>query len=214
MKFFLDTGLVSDVEEASQLGLVDGITTNPSLIAKSGKSYTSVIEEMAKLCSGPISAEVLSERAEGMMKEARKWHQLAPNIVVKIPLTAEGLKATYLCKKEGISTNITLCFSTLQALAAAKAGASYISPFVGRLDDVGHSGMNLVEDIKQIYDNYDLATEIIVASVRSPLHLHETAMVGADIATIPISIYRQILKHPLTDTGLLRFMEDAKKIPH
>lgn len=213
MKFFLDTADKAEVKEASDLGLLDGVTTNPSLVAKTGKPYAALVKELCELCSGPISAEVLSDDYDGMLKEARSWHQLASNIVVKIPLTAEGLKVVNVCTQEGIETNVTLCFSALQGLAAAKVGATYISPFVGRLDDIGHVGMDLIKDIKTIYDHYNYPTQILVASIRSPQHIHQAALYGAHVATIPMKVYQQILSHPLTSQGLEKFMEDSKKIP-
>lgn len=213
MKFFIDTADIKEVTAAMELGMVDGITTNPSLIAKSGRSYLPVIQEMAEICQGPISAEVLSMDYAGMMEEARQWVKVASNIVVKLPLTEEGLKACYSCAKEGISTNVTLCFSANQALLAAKAQATYISPFVGRLDDINQPGMDLIQEIKAIYDNYEMETEILVASIRSPLHVKEAALIGADVSTIPYKVIQQLIKHPLTDLGVAQFIEDGNKIP-
>lgn len=213
MKFFIDTADSREVREAAAMGFLDGVTTNPSLVAKTGKSYRQVIAEICELCSGPISAEVLAIDYEGIMREARDWAKIAPNIVVKIPLIPEGLKAVKTCSAEGIATNVTLCFSPLQALLTAKAGATFVSPFVGRLDDIGHEGMECIREIKKIYDNYHFKTEILVASVRSPTHLRDAAFAGADIATIPFSVLKQLIKHPLTDSGLQKFLADAKEIP-
>jgi transaldolase len=213
MKFFIDTGDVREVREAHAMGLVDGITTNPSLIAKSGRKYREVVVEMCEIVNGPISAEVLSTTYDEMMAEAREWHKLHKNIVVKLPLIPEGLRAVRTCANEGIRTNVTLCFSPNQALLAAKAGASFISPFIGRLDDVSETGMELIQKIVTIYDNYDFETEVLVASVRNPVHVVDAAVLGADICTIPFSVMLQLAKHPLTDVGLQKFIEDAKKIP-
>jgi transaldolase len=213
MKFFIDTGDVGEVKEAAAMGLLDGITTNPSLIAKSGRKYKDVVVEMCELVNGPISAEVLSTTYDEMMVEARDWHKVHKNVVVKLPLIPDGLKAVRTCTQEGIRTNVTLCFSPNQALLAAKAGASFISPFIGRLDDISETGMNLIEKIVQIYNNYDFATEVLVASVRNPTHVVDAAMLGADVCTIPFSVLGQLVKHPLTDAGLKKFIEDGKKIP-
>jgi transaldolase len=213
MKFFIDTGDVGEVKEAAAMGLVDGITTNPSLIAKSGRKYRDVVVEMCELVNGPISAEVLSTTYDEMMAEAREWHKVHKNIVVKLPLIPDGLKGVRTCKQEGIRTNVTLCFSPNQALLAAKAGASYISPFIGRIDDISETGMNLIEKIVTIYQNYDFPTEVLVASVRNPTHVVDAAMLGADVCTIPFSVIKQLANHPLTDVGLKKFVEDAKKIP-
>jgi transaldolase len=213
MKFFIDTGDVKEVREAHAMGLVDGITTNPSLIAKSGRKYKDVVVEMCEIVQGPISAEVLSVDYDGMMAEAREWHKVHENIVVKLPLIAEGLKAVRTCTQEGIRTNVTLCFSPNQALMAAKAGASFISPFIGRLDDISETGMDLIQKIVTIYQNYQYDTEVLVASVRNPTHVVDAAMLGADVCTIPFNVMQQLIKHPLTDLGLQKFIEDAKKIP-
>jgi transaldolase len=213
MKFFIDTGDVREVRDAHAMGLVDGITTNPSLIAKSGRKYREVVVEMCEIVNGPISAEVLSTTYDEMMAEAREWHKLHKNIVVKLPLIPEGLRAVRTCSNEGIRTNVTLCFSPNQALLAAKAGASFISPFIGRLDDVSETGMELIQKIVTIYENYDYATEVLVASVRNPTHVVDAALIGADICTIPFPVMLQLAKHPLTDVGLQKFVEDAKKIP-
>ena len=213
MKFFIDTGDVGEIREAHAMGLVDGVTTNPSLIAKSGRKYRDVVVEICEIVNGPISAEVLSTTYDEMMAEAREWHKVHKNIVVKLPLTQEGLKGVKTCAQEGIKTNVTLCFSPNQALLAAKAGASYISPFIGRLDDISETGMDLIEKIVTIYNNYEYETEVLVASVRNPTHVVDAAMLGADICTIPFSVMQQLIKHPLTDAGLKKFVEDAKKIP-
>jgi len=213
MKFFIDTGDVREVREAHAMGLVDGITTNPSLIAKSGRKYRDVVVEMCEIVNGPISAEVIGTDYDGMMAEAREWHKVHKNIVVKLPLIAEGLKAVRSCSDEGIRTNVTLCFSPNQALLAAKAGASFISPFIGRLDDISETGMELIQKIVTIYQNYQYDTEVLVASVRNPTHVVDAALIGADVCTIPFSVLGQLVKHPLTDVGLAKFVEDAKKIP-
>lgn len=213
MKFFIDTGDVGEIREAHAMGLVDGVTTNPSLIAKSGRKYRDVVVEICEIVNGPISAEVLTTSYDEMMAEARDWHKLHKNIVVKLPLIPEGLKAVKSCTQEGINTNVTLCFSPNQALLAAKAGASYISPFIGRLDDISETGMELIDKIVTIYKNYSYKTEVLVASVRSPTHVVDAALLGADICTIPFSVMKQLSQHPLTDVGLKKFIEDAKKIP-
>lgn len=211
MKIFLDTANVNEIREAASLGLVDGITTNPSLLAKEKAPYLDVLSEICALVPGPISAEVVATDAQGMLREGRDLAKIAPNIVVKCPLTAEGLKAVRELKKDGIRSNVTLCFSAPQALFAAKAGAYIVSPFVGRLDDIGIDGMALIKDVKQIYRNYGFETQILVASIRNPLHVIEAALVGADIATMPANVYQSLLKHPLTDIGLARFLEDWRK---
>lgn len=211
MKFFIDTAEVTEIRTAHELGLVDGVTTNPSLIAKSGRDFKEVITEITQIVDGPISAEVIALDAEGMLKEGRELAKIHPNIVIKVPMTEEGLKATRTFSHEGIRTNVTLIFSSVQALLAAKAGASYVSPFVGRLDDIGHEGIEGVEQIRTIYDNYGYETEIIVASIRSPLHVLNAGLVGADICTIPYSVMQQLAKHPLTDIGIEKFMADWKK---
>jgi transaldolase len=213
MKFFIDTGDVGEIREAAAMGLVDGVTTNPSLIAKSGRKYRDVVVEICELVNGPISAEVLSTTYDEMMAEARDWHKVHKNVVVKLPLIPDGLKAVRTCVSEGIRTNVTLCFSPNQALLAAKAGASFISPFIGRLDDISETGMELIRKIRTIYDNYDFQTELLVASVRNPVHVADAAEIGADICTIPFSVLIQLAKHPLTDVGLKKFVEDGKKIP-
>ena len=211
MKFFIDTANIEEIRKATELGMVDGVTTNPSLVSKEGREFEGLIKEICSIVDGPVSAEVISLKTDGMIDEARKLAVLADNIVVKIPLIEEGLKAVKVLSREGISVNVTLCFSPVQALMAAKAGATYISPFVGRLDDISHRGMELVEQIIAIYDNYGFETEVIVASVRNPLHVLDAALMGADIATIPFKVIHQLIKHPLTDIGLAKFLEDWKK---
>lgn len=213
MKFFIDTADVREIKEASAMGLVDGVTTNPSLVAKTGRKFGDVLLEICDLVKGPVSAEVVGTTFEEMMKEATHLAGLRPNIVVKIPLIPEGLKAVRACAEQGIKTNVTLCFSATQALLAAKAGATYISPFVGRLDDVSFDGMELIADIAQIYDNYAFETEILVASVRHPVHVLQAAKIGAHVATCPLSVLLQLAKHPLTDLGLARFLADWEKVP-
>ena len=211
MKFFIDTANVQEIREAHALGMVDGVTTNPSLVAKEGRDFKELIKEICGIVEGPVSAEVVSVDAEGIVEEARDLAKIAENIVVKVPLIEEGLKAVKILTDEGIRTNVTLCFSAVQALMAAKAGAAYISPFVGRLDDINHVGMELVEQILTIYENYSFDTEVIVASIRSPLHVLDSALMGADIATIPFKVIKQLVKHPLTDIGLANFLADWKK---
>ena len=213
MKFFIDTADVEEIRTAHEMGLVDGVTTNPSLIAKSGRDFKEVITEITTIVDGPISAEVVALDAPGMIAEARELVKIHPNIVVKVPMTAEGLKATRTLSDEGVNINVTLVFSPIQALLAAKAGAAYISPFVGRLDDVGHDGMDGIEQIRTILDNYGFAAEIIVASVRSPLHVLNAGLIGADICTIPFGVLQQLVKHPLTDIGIERFLADWEKVP-
>ena len=210
MKFFIDTANVEEIKEANRLGLIDGVTTNPSLVAKEGRNFEDLIKEICAIVDGPISAEAVSLDTEGMVNEARALSKIHSNIVVKIPMTTEGIKATRILAQEGINTNVTLVFSPLQALMAAKAGATYVSPFVGRLDDVAHDGMGLVDQMIQIYQNYGFRTEIIVASIRNPIHVLEAALMGADIATIPFKVINQIAKHPLTDVGLEKFLDDWK----
>ncbi|HIJ19995.1 MAG TPA: fructose-6-phosphate aldolase [Deltaproteobacteria bacterium] len=211
MKFFIDTANVQEIREAHVLGMVDGVTTNPSLVAKEGRDFKELLKEICGIVDGPVSAEVVSVDAEGIVREARDLAGIAENIVVKVPLIEEGLKAVKILADEGIRTNVTLCFSAVQALMAAKAGAAYISPFVGRLDDINHVGMELVEQILTIYENYSFDTEVIVASIRSPLHVLDSALMGADIATIPFKVIKQLVKHPLTDIGLANFLADWKK---
>lgn len=213
MKIFIDTANTKDIKEANSLGVIDGVTTNPSLIAKENRPAQELLKEICATVSGPVSAEVISLDAEGMIKEARQLAVLAKNIVVKIPLTKDGIKAVRILSKEGIKTNVTLCFSATQALLVAKAGADYVSPFIGRLDDIAQPGMDLIRNIKTIFVNYGFKTQIIVASVRNPVHVLEAALIGADIATIPYAVIEQLIKHPLTDLGIQRFLEDYRKIP-
>jgi transaldolase len=213
MKFFIDTADVKEIREAAAMGLVDGVTTNPSLVAKTGRKFRDILLEICDIVKGPVSAEVVGTTYDVIMKEARELAGLRPNIVVKIPLIPEGLKAVRTCADEGIKTNVTLCFSATQALLAAKAGASYISPFVGRLDDVSTSGMQLIREIVEIYDNYGYLTEVLVASVRHPMHVQEAALIGAHVATCPLSVLLQLSKHPLTDAGLAKFLADWDKVP-
>ncbi len=212
MKFFIDTANVEEIKKANDLGMVDGVTTNPSLVAKEGREFKGLIQEICHIVSGPVSAEVVSLESEAMVAEARDLAKLAENIVVKIPCIEEGLKAVKILSQEGIQCNVTLCFSPLQALMAAKAGAAFISPFVGRLDDISHKGMEIVEDIISIYDNYGFETEVIVASIRNPIHVLDAALMGADIATIPFKVIQQLIKHPLTAIGLEKFLADWKKL--
>jgi transaldolase len=213
MKFFIDTADIKEIKEAAAMGLVDGVTTNPSLVSKTGKKFREVLLEICDVVSGPVSAEVVSLKHDDMMKEAREYAALRKNIVVKIPLIPEGLKAVATCAKEGIKTNVTLCFTATQALLAAKAGAAYISPFVGRLDDISTDGMQVVGEIVQIYENYNFDTEVLVASVRGPMHVQQAALMGAHVMTAPFSVLTQLAKHPLTDSGLAKFLEDWKKVP-
>ena len=212
MKFFIDTANVEAIRKAHERGMVDGVTTNPSLVAKEGRNFREIVDEIASFVKGPISLEVVSEDAEGMVKEARKLNGWIDNAAIKIPMTWEGLKAVKICADEGIQTNVTLCFSPNQALLAAKAGASFVSPFIGRLDDIGHVGMQVVVDIAQIYAMYDYDTEIIVASIRHPVHVYEAALVGADIATIPPAVLEKMVNHPLTDVGVERFLADWENV--
>ena len=212
MKFFIDTANLDEIKEANELGLIDGVTTNPSLIAKEGT--VDFKEHIAKICSmvkGDVSAEVTSLDTEGMLREGREYAKIAPNVVVKCPLTLEGLKATRVLTDEGTGVNVTLCFSAAQALLAAKAGAKYISPFIGRLDDIATNGMQLIVDIIQIYGNYNFQTQVLAASIRHPMHIVDCALAGADVATIPFKVIQQLVKHPLTDKGLEGFLSDWKK---
>ena len=212
MEFFLDTAEVKIIKKLSETGLVDGITTNPSLIAKSGKDFLKTLKEISKIIKGPISAEVTALDSKGMVQEAKKLSQISKNIVIKLPLTEEGLKTCKFLSKKKIKTNVTLCFSAAQALLAAKCGATYISPFVGRLDDIGENGMSLIQDIKSIYMNYsNLKTKILVASVRTTEHVMQSAIIGADVVTLPPATLKELSKHPLTDKGLDAFLEDWKK---
>ncbi len=213
MKIFIDTANVDHIREINDLGIIDGVTTNPSLIAKEGRDFRQVVEEICSIVDGPISAEAVSLDAEGMVTEAKDLSKIHKNITVKIPMTDQGLKAVKQCTDLGIQTNVTLIFSSLQALLAAKAGATMVSPFVGRLDDISVDGMDLVHQIVTMYDNYDFETEVIVASIRNPLHVIESAMMGAHIATIPYNVIKQLIKHPLTDIGIEKFLADWKKVP-
>ena len=213
MKFFIDSANLSEIKEALSLGMCDGVTTNPSLVAREKKPFNDVVKEILEAVPGPVSLEVVSLDAAGMVAEAKKLVELGGNVVIKVPLTTEGLKATKILSGEGIDVNETLIFSPIQALMAAKAGAAYVSPFVGRLDDVAQNGMELVEQILSIFDNYGFTTEVIVASVRHPMHVLEAAMLGADIATIPFGVIAQLAKHPLTDVGIEKFLADWKKVP-
>jgi transaldolase len=213
MKIFIDTANVNEIKEAASMGLLDGVTTNPSLVAKEGKNFNELLKEICSIVQGDISAEVVATDYEGMVKEGRILAKIDDKIVVKIPLIKDGLKAVKSLKAEGIRSNVTLCFSPNQALLAAKAGAYILSPFVGRLDDVGTSGMDLIHQIITIYRNYNFETQVLVASVRHPMHVVEAAMMGADIATIPYSVLVQLIKHPLTDIGLEKFLNDWKKVP-
>jgi len=213
MKFFIDTANIGEIREGIDLGMVDGVTTNPSLIAKEKKSFEEVIREILAVVDGPVSLEVLSIEVTGMVEEGRKLATLGKNVVIKAPLTTEGLKATRIFAAEGIAVNQTLIFSPLQALMAAKAGAAYVSPFVGRLDDISHDGMEIVDQILTVFQNYGLETEVIVASVRHPRHVLEAALMGAHIATIPFKVINQMANHPLTDKGIETFLSDWKKVP-
>jgi transaldolase len=211
MKFFLDTANLEEIRKGVAMGMVDGVTTNPSLVAKESRPFTTILEDICALVQGPVSAEVVSTETEGMLGEARELAKIGEQIVVKIPMTVPGLIAVRRLSEENIKTNVTLVFSTAQALLAAKAGASFVSPFVGRLDDTGQIGMDLIGDIMNVYTNYDFASEVIVASVRNPLHVVEAALLGADIATIPFKVIGQLAKHPLTDIGLDQFLADWQK---
>jgi transaldolase len=213
MKFFIDTANTKEIKEAWELGVIDGVTTNPSLISKEKKEPIKLLREICEIVDGPVSAEVVSLDAEGMVKEAKKLARIHKNIVVKVPMTKDGLKATKVLSKLKIKTNVTLIFSPNQALLAAKAGATFVSPFVGRLDDITHYGMELVSQILEIYDNYSFDTEVIVASIRNPLHVLDAALMGAHIATIPFSVIDQLSKHPLTDIGIEKFLKDWEKVP-
>ncbi len=210
MKFFIDTANLNEIKEAAEMGVLDGVTTNPSLVAKEKYdiSFKELIKEICRIVPGPVSAEVVSTDVEGMMKEAHELSKIADNVVIKIPLLKDGLKAVKRLKSEGINTNVTLCFSPSQALLAAKAGASYISPFIGRLDDISQEGMELIEQIVTIYKNYAFDTEVLVASVRHPMHVVQAAMIGADVVTMPFKVIDQLIKHPLTDIGLQKFLSD------
>ncbi|ANM30597.1 transaldolase [Acidobacteria bacterium Mor1] len=211
MKFFIDTANVDEIREAASLGMLDGVTTNPSLVAKEGRDFNEVLREIVTLVNGPISAEVTATDTEGMVSQGRELAKIHPNITVKVPLIKEGIQTCKTLRDEGIKVNVTLCFSPSQALLAAKAGASFISPFIGRLDDISHDGMELIRQIRVIYDNYGFETEILAASIRHPIHLVESALAGADVATMPYKVILQLLKHPLTDIGQAKFMADWEK---
>ncbi len=212
MEFFIDTASIKEIREAEALGILDGVTTNPSLVAREGMDFRKLLDEILQIVDGPVSAEVISTDYEGIVKEGRELAAIHKNIVVKVPLIKEGLKAVKTLSDEGIKTNVTLCFSASQALLAAKAGATYISPFVGRLDDISTSGMDLISQIVQIYRNYDYPTKVLVASIRHPMHLVEAAMMGADVCTMPFDVINKLFNHPLTDIGLEKFLGDWKKL--
>ena len=212
MKFFIDTANIDEIKEADALGILDGVTTNPSLVFKEGKDFRKLLDEILKIVDGPVSAEVIATDYEGILKEAREYAAIHKNIVVKVPLIREGLKAVKTLSAENININVTLCFSPSQALLAAKAGAAYISPFIGRLDDISTSGMDLISQIVQIYGNYNFSTQVLVASVRHPLHLVEAALIGADICTMPFAVIDKLFNHPLTDAGLKKFLADWDKL--
>ena len=213
MKIFIDTANTKEIREAHSWGVIDGVTTNPTLISREGRDFKEIVDEICTIIDGPISVEAVSMECGEMVKEARELARIHPNIVVKIPLIKEGLKAVKILSKENIRSNVTLCFSPSQALLAAKAGASFVSPFIGRLDDISHIGMDLVRDIRTIYDNYGFGTQIIVASIRHPLHVVDAALSGADIATIPFKVIERLITHPLTDIGIERFLKDWEKVP-
>ncbi len=213
MQFFLDTGNVDEIRQALEWGILDGVTTNPTLIAKTGRPFLEVAKEILNLVDGPVSLETVSRDAKGMVEEGRKLAELGDNVVVKIPMTPEGMIAVQELESEGIPTNVTLVFSPTQALIAAKAGATYVSPFIGRLDDVSSDGMKLIRDVKTIFDNYDFDTQIIVASVRHPMHVAEAALIGADICTMPFEVMKKLFQHPLTDKGIELFLKDWEKVP-
>jgi transaldolase len=213
VKFFIDTADINEIKAALEMGMVDGVTTNPTLISKTGRGFMEVAKEIVETVPGPVSLEVVSLDTQGMVDEARQLAKLGDNVVIKIPMTTEGLKAVKILSSEGIKTNVTLVFSPLQALLAAKAGATFVSPFVGRLDDIGHDGMELISQTVQIYENYGFETEVIVASIRHPQHVLQAALIGAHIATIQFKVIKQLAKHPLTDIGIERFLEDWAKVP-
>lgn len=213
MKFFIDSGDLGEIREAAAMGAIDGVTTNPSLLAKAGMPTKKAITQICEIVDGPVSAEVIATDTAGILDEGRVLAKLHKNVVVKVPLIVDGLKAVQQFTKEGIRTNVTLCFSPTQAIFAAKAGATFVSPFIGRLDDISEEGMDLIEKIVGIYNNYDFDTEVLVASVRHPVHVVQAALLGADVCTVPFKVITQLVKHPLTDAGLEKFLEDAKKIP-
>ncbi len=208
MDLYLDTANIEEIKEINELGILSGVTTNPSLIAKEGRDFKTVVHEIASLVDGPISAEVISTQADGMIEEALELVKIHPNIVIKVPLIEQGIKATSILSKKNIKTNVTLCFSSTQALLAAKAGATYVSPFIGRLDDISHDGPQLIKDILTIYKNYNIATKVISASIRHPIHIIQSALAGSHIATIPYKVMKQLFKHPLTDIGVQNFLKD------
>ncbi len=212
MKFFIDTANIQEIKKIHELGFLDGVTTNPSLIAKTGAPFLQVVKEIASIVDGPVSAEVISTNYKDILNEGRELASLSDNIVVKVPLIEDGIKAVKQFSEENIKTNVTLCFSANQALLAAKVGATYISPFIGRLDDISSEGVTLIQEIRDIYDNYDYDTQILAASIRHPIHLKQVALLGADVATIPASLFSQILDHPLTHIGLKKFLDDAQKL--
>ena len=211
MDFFLDTGLVEEIKEASKMGILNGVTTNPSLIAKSGRSQEEVIKEISEIVNGPISAEVIATDTEGMLKEAEKLAKIHENVVIKLPMTEAGIAACCKLSERDIKTNVTLVFSVNQALLAAKAGATYVSPFLGRLDDIGHDGMALIEEMRRVFDNYGYPTQVLAASIRTTTHVRDAALIGADVATMPFKVLKQLFKHSLTDIGIDQFLEDHKK---
>ena len=213
MKIFIDTANIDEIKEANKWGIIDGVTTNPTLIAREGRDFVETVREICSIVDGPISAEAVSLESDAIVKEAKELAKIHRNIVVKIPLVPEGLKAVKILSRANIKTNVTLCFSPTQALLAAKAGATYVSPFIGRLDDISHVGINIIHDIKLIYKNYNFQTQIIVASIRNPLHVLDAAKIGADIATVPYKVLVQLVKHPLTDIGIDRFLKDWEKVP-
>ncbi|MCB2200790.1 fructose-6-phosphate aldolase [bacterium] len=213
MKLFIDSADINEIREAAEMGVLDGVTTNPSLVAKTGKTFETVVKEILEVVDGPVSLEVVSTDFEGMMREADDLVKYGENVVIKIPLIRDGIKATKALSDKGVKVNVTLCFSPMQALIAAKAGAAYISPFVGRLDDISHDGMELIQQIVDIYGNYMFDTEVLVASVRNPIHMLEAALMGADVATVPFKVIGQLIKHPLTDSGLQQFLADWEKVP-
>ena len=213
MKIFLDTADVEEIRWGVEMGVVDGVTTNPTLAARAGRNFKDVVLEIVEICPGPVSAETVGLKADQIVKEGRILAKWAPNIVVKVPLMEEGLKAVKQLSSEGINTNVTLIFSTTQALLAAKAGATFVSPFLGRLDDISQDGMQLIEDLVEIFDNYNFETEILAASIRHPLHVHQAALAGADIATMPTKVLKQLVQHPLTERGIESFLSDWKSVP-
>lgn len=213
MRFFIDSGDIGEIREAAAMGAIDGVTTNPSLLAKDGLPTKAAIQQICEIVDGPVSAEVIATDTEGILREGRELAKIHPNVVVKVPLIPDGLKAVRIFSKERVKTNVTLCFSPTQAIFAAKAGAAFVSPFIGRLDDISEEGISLVRRIVTIFRNYEYGTEVLVASVRHPMHVVQAAMIGADICTAPFKVLTQLMKHPLTDVGLANFLKDAKKIP-